>query len=103
MKTSMWPKEFCLLVAGTCQVSIVPKDVHCLIAVRHGNLAEWLRRWPAKPMCSARVSSNLTVVGQCFFGKKQKMHLGAPPRMHFDTSIVYFFILDQGQDFFKLQ
>ena len=26
------------------------------------DMAEWLRRWPAKPLCIARVSSNLTVV-----------------------------------------
>ena len=26
------------------------------------NVSEWLRRWPAKPLCIARESSNLSVV-----------------------------------------
>lgn len=29
-------------------------------------LAEWLRRWPAKPLGSARASSNLVGVGLIF-------------------------------------
>ena len=28
-------------------------------------LAEWLRRWPAKPLCSARVGSNPTGDEKC--------------------------------------
>ena len=30
-------------------------------------VAEWLRRWTANPMCSARVGSNPILVGPLFF------------------------------------
>ena len=30
-------------------------------------MAEWLRRWTANPMCSARVGSNPILVAQFFF------------------------------------
>ena len=30
------------------------------------NVSEWLRRWPAKPLCIARESSNLSVVAFLF-------------------------------------
>ena len=30
-------------------------------------VAEWLRRWTANPMCSARVGSNPILVGSFFF------------------------------------
>ena len=30
-------------------------------------VAEWLRRWTANPMCSARVGSNPILVGGVFF------------------------------------
>ena len=33
-----------------------------LIIYCSDNLAEWLRRWPAKPLCSAREGSNPSVV-----------------------------------------
>ena len=33
-------------------------------------VAEWLRRWTANPMCSARVGSNPILVGTFFFPKK---------------------------------
>ena len=33
-------------------------------------VAEWLRRWTANPMCSARVGSNPILVGTFFFAKK---------------------------------
>ena len=32
-------------------------------------VAEWLRRWTANPMCSARVGSNPILVGPLFFFK----------------------------------
>ena len=35
-------------------------------------VAEWLRRWTANPMGSARVGSNPILVGNNFFGKTQK-------------------------------
>ena len=31
-------------------------------------VAEWLRRWTANPMCSARVGSNPILVGSLFLG-----------------------------------
>ena len=37
-------------------------------------MAEWLRRWTANPMCSARVGSNPIGVVLFFLGKDASMH-----------------------------
>ena len=34
-----------------------------IISVSHDEVAEWLRRWTANPMCSARMGSNPILVG----------------------------------------
>ena len=36
-------------------------------ALAFDEVAEWLRRWTANPMCSARVGSNPILVGKLFF------------------------------------
>ena len=35
-------------------------------------MAEWLRRWTANPMCSARVGSNPILVGGALFSAKDE-------------------------------
>ena len=35
-------------------------------------VAEWLRRWTANPMCSARVGSNPILVGSALFSAKDE-------------------------------
>ena len=30
----------------------------CICSIEQATLAEWLRRWPAKPLCIARAGSN---------------------------------------------
>ena len=42
--------------------------VHSYSALHYNDeVAEWLRRWTANPMCSARVGSNPILVGQLQF------------------------------------
>ena len=35
--------------------------------IKTDEVAEWLRRWTANPMCSARVGSNPILVGTLYF------------------------------------
>ena len=37
-------------------------------------VAEWLRRWTANPLCSARVGSNPTLVAFFFFPPQSSVH-----------------------------
>ena len=37
-------------------------------------VAEWLRRWTANPLCSARVGSNPTIINIFFQGAKSLVH-----------------------------
>ena len=43
------------------------KYVNLLIFLSPDEVAEWLRRWTANPMCSARVGSNPILVDRFFF------------------------------------
>ena len=38
-------------------------------------VAEWLRRWTANPLCSARVGSNPTFVDVAFLVRRKEDHL----------------------------
>ena len=45
-----------------------------VIGGRADEVAEWLRRWTANPLCSARVGSNPILVGRSFLCCTRRMH-----------------------------
>ena len=45
---------------GTARVCVEYNFRNVYLLPHKVTLAEWLRRWPAKPLCSARVGSNPT-------------------------------------------
>ena len=53
-------------------LSINSEIKHPRTAKRGDEVAEWLRRWTANPLCSARVGSNPTLVGAGLL--KQDVH-----------------------------
>ena len=52
----------------------------------HDEVAEWLRRWTANPMCSARVGSNPILVEDFFFSRAHSQLLHDPEKL---TSLAF--------------
>ena len=61
-------------IRGKFNVFLTPCVIACLFH-QYDEVAEWLRRWTANPMGSARVGSNPILVGK-FLDKFDKLFVG---------------------------
>ena len=71
--------RFCLAAWAFATLSVASKGENIVV----DTLAEWLRRWPAKPVGFSRESSNLSGVAPFFLPSPFSDHLRVPSLLQF--------------------
>lgn len=62
-QTLLWSEFMWEMSKSNLSKTQIPAAIGVKSALKQDEVAEWLRRWTANPLCSARVGSNPILVG----------------------------------------